>query len=205
MVGSALFALGVVLSLVAELDAAVAGWTFFAGSVFFTTAGLLQFLLSRQTREPSDASEPAPSWLGRRLRGRSIDWTASAIQLVGTLLFNVNTFRAATLADPTVAEANRLIWTPDALGSVMFLVSSGLAFVPEVRWRRHEHARDRSWLIAALNLTGLIFFGLSAVGALALPASGALVNEVWANAGTFLGAVCFFVGAALLVPRRRGH
>ena len=202
MVGSFLFALGVPLSLDSDLDPSVAGWTFFAGSVFFTTAGLLQFLSSREHAQPASGESSGGSWIGRKFHARSLDWTASAIQLAGTLFFNVNTFRAATILDPTTAEVNRLVWAPDALGSILFLVSSGIAFAPEVRWRRHRHARNRSWAIGALNLLGSVFFGLSAIGALLLPDTGSAVNVVWANAGTFLGAVCFFVGAALLLPRR---
>lgn len=130
-----------------------------------------------------------------------MDWTASAIQLAGTVLFNVNTFRAATLVDPSATEANRLIWAPDALGSIAFLVSSAIAFAPEVRWRRHRHRRDRSWAIGALNLLGSVFFGMSAIGAIMLTGSDEVLRASWANGGTFLGALCFLVGAVLLFPR----
>jgi hypothetical protein len=53
-------------------------------------------------------------------------------------------------------------------------------------------------------LTGSVLFGVSAVGALVLR-SGTDVSLVWANIGTFLGAVCFLVGAWLFgwPPRRR--
>jgi hypothetical protein len=200
-VGSALFALGTVFAVSSGASAELAGWTYFVGSVFFTTAGLLQFVSSREADRPPQREHTGRRRFEALRRPRSMDWTASAIQLVGTVLFNVNTFRAATLVDPSATEVNRLIWAPDALGSVAFLVSSGIAFAPEVRWRRHRHRRDRSWAIGALNLLGSIFFGLSAIGALVLPESDALVNESWSNGGTFLGAVCFFIGAVLLVPR----
>jgi hypothetical protein len=200
MVGSTLFAVGVPLSRSADL-ADSAGWVFFAGSIFFTTAAFLQMITSRTTM----LAEPAghASWLRRRLHSRDLDWTASAAQLIGTVFFNVNTWRAATLTDPTVSEVNRLVWTPDLIGSVLFLVSSALAFAPGVRARRHGHVRDRSWLIGASNMLGSVFFGLSAVGALTLPSTGSAFNEQWADLGTFLGALCFLVGAALLLPHRR--
>lgn len=202
MVGSSLFTIGVPLSL-SSLPLSVSQWVFFAGSVFFTTAALLQFLTSREELEPVDAVAGRRGWLAAIARDRTVDWAASAIQLVGTVAFNVTTLRAALDAagtgDATVAQ----VWNPDAVGSVMFLVSSGLAFAPEVRWRRHRHARDRSWAIAALNLVGSVFFGASAVGAYTT-SSGQLVSAQWANVGTLVGALCFLAGAALLLPRRRG-
>lgn len=202
MVGSLLFAVGVPLSL-SSLPLAVSQWVFFAGSVFFTTAGLLQFLTSREELEPVDSTGHESAWLAAVARPRTVDWTASAVQLLGTVAFNVTTLRsafdAAGAGDATTAQ----VWNPDAVGSVMFLVSSGLAFAPEVRWRRHRHARDRSWAIAALNLVGSIFFGASAVGAYTLTSTDQLVSLEWANVGTFLGAVCFLAGAALLLPRQQ--
>ncbi len=200
-VGSVLFAVGVPLSLVKALPASVAGWVFFAGSVFFTLAGLRQFLTSRDELEPEGSSGVLP-WLGDVLRPRTADWTASAVQLVGTLAFNVTTLRGALNAAGRSADPASAVWFPDAVGSVLFLVSSGIAMAPEVRWRRHAHARDRSWSIAALNLTGSIFFGASAVGAYTIPSDDQLLSAWWSNVGTFVGAVCFLAGAILLYPRR---
>ena len=56
--------------------------------------------------------------------------------------------------------------------------------------------------MAALNYVGSIFFMLSALGAYTLSTTGDMVNITWVNAGTFVGAVCFFLGAYLLLPRR---
>ena len=184
IVGSALFAVGVPLSLTA-LPAAVAAWTFVAGSVFFTSAALLQLLASWE----------------RRPRSRP-DWVASAVQLVGTVAFNVTTVRAALDASGARTISAAVVWRPDAVGSVLFLVSSGIAMAPEVRWHRHAHARDRSWAIATLNLAGSVLFGASAIGAWTVPSSDALLSEWWSNVGTVGGAICFLAGAVLLLPRR---
>jgi hypothetical protein len=85
---------------------------------------------------------------------------------------------------------------------VLFLVSSAIAMRPEVRRFRHSHVRERSWAIAALNLVGSVFFGLSAVGAFPEPTGSGVADLMWANAGTLLGALCFLVGALLVLPRR---
>ena len=49
------------------------------------------------------------------------------IQLIGTLFFNITTF-AGTRADLNLAQERHLIWAPDVLGSVAFLVASWLAY-----------------------------------------------------------------------------
>jgi uncharacterized membrane protein YgdD (TMEM256/DUF423 family) len=79
-------------------------------------------------------------------------------------------------------------------------VSSALAFAEVChRWvclRR----RSLSWWIVALNLLGSIAFGVSAVASLVEPSSGEPLSARIANAGTWVGGVCFLVGALLLMP-----
>lgn len=202
MVGSALFAIGVPLSLDSGLAPAVAAWTFFVGSLFFTTAGALQLLTSRERFEPAGRGDRSRVVLGQALRARDIDWGAAATQFLGTLAFNVTTLRGALVASGSSDASAALVWRPDAVGSALFLVASALALLPEVRRRRHDHVRGRSWTIAALNMLGSVFFGLSAIGAFTDPSSDELLNARWSNSGTFLGALCFLLGAALLLPRR---
>ena len=85
------------------------------------------------------------------------------------------------------------------LGSIAFLVASALAYAevrrPWLRWR----PRDLGWSIATLNMVGSIAFGVSAVAAYVL-SDDTLRDAQRANAGTFVGAICFLVGAALLIP-----
>ena len=65
--------------------------TFFIGSLFFTSAGFLQY------REAVDAAPRRPGTARRKVfvfqPGR-IDWLATAVQSVGTVEFNVSTFVA---------------------------------------------------------------------------------------------------------------
>ncbi len=197
MIGSACFAIGAVPGFVSLVGVGADGVTFFVGSIFFTSAGYLQFLEVVNT-------SPTPSHGDRRLRlaswePRRIDWLATAIQLAGTVFFNISTFRA--MIDSLDAEPESLlVWRPDALGSVCFLVASWLAYAEVghgwLSWRPH----DLGWTIAALNLAGSLFFGLSAIGAYVVPATGEVLNAALANSGTFLGAIGFLVGAALLLP-----
>ena len=51
-----------------------------------------------------------------------------------------------------------------------------------------------------MNLLGCIAFGLAAAGAYLVPATGQVVSDAAANIGTAFGALCFLVGALLLLP-----
>jgi hypothetical protein len=162
-----------------ETDALV----FFLGSILFTTAAALQ-------------------WRGslplRRVRQR--DWWSSSVQLVGTLFFNVTTFHALTVAVGSTSY-DRLVWRPDAFGSLCFLVSGALAYVEVAGGLAHRPPATTAGVVAVSNLLGCIAFGLSALGAYVLPTSGSEVNATLANATTALGALGFLVGALLLIPQ----
>jgi len=121
------------------------------------------------------------------------DRWASAIQSAGTLAFNVST-GLAMVQNLSAAQEDRYVWRPDAVGSVCFLVASAIAV-------RIATGPDRP--IAWWNMVGSIAFGISAVGAYVIPDSGDLQNATAANMGTFLGALCFLVGALMLVRLSR--
>ena len=55
-------------------------------------------------------------------------------------------------------------------------------------------------LFVAVNLAGCVAFGVSAVTGFVLPATGQEVNVGLTNAFTSLGALCFLVGALLMLP-----
>jgi hypothetical protein len=182
MVGSACFAVGAAPGYATALGARVDDVTYFVGSLFFTSAALLQFLEART--------------------GSRLDWWASSIQLAGTFFFNVSTAHAL-ITNLSAAQTDQKVWRPDAFGSVCFLVASELAFMAVghawISWR----PRVMTWWIAFLNLVGSIAFGVSAVASYVIVDSGLVRNAERANAGTFVGALCFLVGAFLLLPSRR--
>jgi hypothetical protein len=197
-IGAFCFTVGPLPGFVELVGSAVDGLVFFVGSIFFTTAAALQCL------QTFNADRDPVGGKGGRFRvvafePHRIDWWSSVSQFAGTLLFNADTFRAMTTGFDNV-EYDRLVWTPDALGSALFLVSGYLAYVEVCGrfgcWRR----RDLEWLIAAVNLLGCIFFGISAVAAFVVPANGTVVDLAAANAFTALGGLCFLVGAVLLLP-----
>jgi hypothetical protein len=198
-IGSACFVLGPLPLYDDLLSASAVAWTFFVGSVFFTSAALLQFSETVSAPPgPDDATSDLPVF--RRLVGwapHRIDWWAAAIQLVGTVFFNVTTF-ASTLTGLDITEERRWIWAPDALGSVCFLVSSWLACAEAGAGERGLRGRSIGWKIAAINLLGSLAFGASAVAARYVHSTGEIANLALANLGTVIGGVCFFAGALLL-------
>jgi hypothetical protein len=168
---------GVIQAFGSGVDAAI----FFVGSIFFTTAAALQ------CRETYNADH-------------RIDWWSSVIQFAGTLLFNVDTFRALQTGFDDV-RYDRLVWTPDAIGSACFLISGYLAFIAVCSgpacWRR----RSPEWQIAAVNLLGCIAFGIAAVASYVVPSTGSVIDLAAANFATAFGGLCFLIGAVLLLPQ----
>jgi hypothetical protein len=202
-VGSICFALGALPAYLDRVSARTDGLTFFVGSIFFTAASYLSFV---EAANSPDAIQGGPvSHLPFRLadwRPRSIDWWATAIQLVGTVFFNVMTLLA--LHDNwSVSEENRLVWRPDVIGSICFLVASYLAWAEVCHSVGRLRFRDLSWWIVVLNLLGSVFFGISAVGAYVNPDTGDVTNLRLDNGGTVAGALCFLVAAVMLIPEAR--
>jgi hypothetical protein len=189
IVGSACFAAGSFPVYFLNVPAQAVGITFFIGSVFFTSAGLIQ--LQDQTQGFARLTQPDSKM-----------WWALIVQLAGMVFFNINTFRAA-FVDVPAEEVNRLIWAPDFFGSIAFLTASHLAWLVACGRLWCVRRANADWWMAALNYVGSIFFMLSALGAFTVDTTGEVVNIALVNAGTFFGAVCFLAGAYLLLPERR--
>ena len=199
-IGSLCFTVGAAPGYVDWVGTDADAITFFVGSLFFTTAAYLQFV------QTVSAPHAPASGAGDRFRfwtwepGR-IDWTASGVQLVGTVFFNVTTL-AAIDSSLDATQAHRLVWVPDMVGSICFLVASGLAWFEVSHGWWSWNLRSLSWRIAALNLLGSIAFGVSAVASKIVSTTGEPRNILLVNLGTAVGGVCFLVGALFLLPER---
>lgn len=154
--------------------------TFFAGSILFTVGGGLQV---------------AAALPGRRSpRGGPAAWWAAAIQSVGTLFFNVTTYRAMHTALSS-SEYNKLVWRPDALGSICFLVSGAIAYRASRRRGWLPARGGPGWWESAINLLGCILFGIAAIAGHVVPSTGSILDLAAANWTTSLGAACFLACA----------
>ena len=178
--GSACFLVGPIAFYATLVGPRADAITFFVGSILFTAGGALQSWLAA----PGRAADAA---------GRAAWWTA-IVQSLGTLFFNVTTFRAVQVT-LSQADYDRLVWRPDAFGSICFLVSGAIAYRASVRhgWLP---ARGRAgWWEPSINLLGCILFGISAVAGYLVPSTGSLINLAAANWNTALGAACFLACA----------
>jgi hypothetical protein len=205
MLGASCFALGAIPAYMRAVGASADAMTFFVGSIFFTSASYCQ-LLQAQSPGMTGVDEQrqhtriqAQSWAWRP---RDKNWLAAATQFPGTLFFNISTF-AATVNNLTAAEADKHVWRPDVFGSVLFLVASAYAISALGVGFWGLRLRVLPWWIAWLNMLGSVAFMASALASFVLPSTDTLIDIPLANAGTFLGAVCFLVGAALLLPAWR--
>ena len=131
-----------------------------------------------------------------------IDWQATAVQLVGTLEFDVGHYFAAIFAAVGTAQARHHVWRPDVFGSVCFLVASALAWFEVCHGWTAWRPRSLAWWITGVNLAGSVAFGLSAVASYVVPGTAELLSVPVTNLGTFVGAVCFLAGAVLLLFER---
>lgn len=187
IIGSSFFAAATVPGTGAVIDAHLANVLCFIGAWFFTAAGLIQLFLSGSIRERASSA-------GRRV---SAAWLTAATQSFGTIMFNVSTIAALIVVSRTADE--RLVWSPDAGGSIAFLISGCFAFVAYARTARPWDFGDRNWWSVLVNFAGCVAFGVSAIGAYVLM-SGSDLSGALASTGTFVGALCFLAAAAIALP-----
>jgi hypothetical protein len=127
-------------------------------------------------------------------------WLSAATQFAGTILFNIST--GAALLAHAVKPKRRLVWAPDMFGSVAFLVSGTLGILAVTAAVGIVELKSRDWQTEWINMIGCIACGVSALGAF-VTASGVTEDALLANAGTFVGALCFLVAALLVLPHER--
>ena len=205
VVGSACFVIGSVTAYLDAVGGPIDSITYFVGSIFFTSASYCQLV---QAQSPATTGvdvvaqhRPAPVRLWA-WRPHDRAWLAAASQFPGTLFFNISTF-AALASNATAGEADKSVWRPDLFGSVLFLVASTYGILAvSGRFLRWDPA-SLPWRIACINMLGSVLFMASALASYVLPATNEVLNVRVSVAGTLLGAVCFLVGAALMLPAWR--
>ncbi|MGC0362255.1 hypothetical protein ABH922_000239 [Rhodococcus sp. 27YEA15] len=187
--GSSLFALGSAPGFASVVGATGTNMAYFIGAWFFTGAAAIQLALAG----PMTGTRSDPPMI-------RADWLAAVVQFLGTLLFNIST--GAALRAHSIPEQKHLVWTPDAAGSVAFLISGVAAVIGFTHAARLFEPQSREWWAVWINLIGCVAFGASAVGGFVTTA-GATEDAILANSGTFVGALCFVAAALILLPRRQ--
>ncbi|MCC7554183.1 MAG: hypothetical protein KO202_06845 [Methanobacteriaceae archaeon] len=198
-IGSILFALGALppyLKIVGHVPDAI---TFFIGSVFFTSAAFLQYF--EEVNSYENLSKKKSKFKLFSFMPKRISWWSVVIQLIGTVSFNLTTFYAI-FKNLSIHQLIDLVWVPDMYGSICFLIACFLAWIEVSHGLISWNSNSFSWNISGVNMLGSIFFGISAIGATVIPSTGLVLNTFLVNMGTFLGAICFLIGAILLLPER---
>ncbi|MGE7387827.1 hypothetical protein ACQKM2_20340 [Streptomyces sp. NPDC004126] len=199
VIGGAHFALGAAVAQFGSGDPLESASIYFAGGLFFNTGGYTSLLQVLNAPQHSRGGGPLVTnrWRWWGYEPMRLAWLSAFALFAGTLVFGVNLLDSF-LQGLSVQQTNRLIWTPDVIGCLLFLASGHLAFV-EICHRSRPCLRSRSlgWWVVAVNQLGSVLFMVSALAAFTRPATGSLVNTDIANWGTLTGALCFSVGGVL--------
>ena len=132
-----------------------------------------------------------------------IGWLSTALQFVGTLLFNVNTFDALHPGFDWLQQ-DLAIWVPDFFGSLLFLISGYLAFVETCHAHFAWRPDNLSWWVTLSNLIGCVAFMISAAYAFVPPTPMDFEATRLSLQFTLIGAVGFLLGSLLMLPESAG-
>ncbi|MFC9950442.1 hypothetical protein ACFVIN_07865 [Streptomyces prasinus] len=199
VLGGALFAAGAAVAQFGSGDATTCASLYFAGGLCFNTGGgasLLQVINAPRHVPGAEGALVTQRWRWWSHEPARADWLSTFILFAGTLVFAVNLL-ASFLQGLTVQQINRLIWAPDMIGCVLFLISGHLALVEICHGRPRLLPRRLGWWIVAVNQLGSVLFMVSALAAYTRPVTGSLINADIANWGTLTGALCFSAGGLL--------
>lgn len=198
-VGGSLFALGAIVAQLGSGSPTTAASLYFAGGIFFSTGGYASLLGAiNAPRSVGAGGVPVVGrWRWWSYEPQRIDWLSTFLLFAGTLAFGISLV-TAFLKGLTTHQANRLIWSPEMIGCILFLLSGHFAMTEIChRFRPCLRRRDLGWAIVAINQIGSILFIISALAAFTRPLTGSPVNVDVANWGTLTGAVCFAIGGVM--------
>ncbi|WP_129297543.1 hypothetical protein [Streptomyces lydicus] len=198
LLGGALFALGAVLAQFSSRRPTVTATIYFVGGAFFTLGGYASLVqaINAPRRESAAGALTTHRFRWWSYEPGRIDWLTTFLLFAGTLVFGVNLLDSF-LQGLTARQMNRLVWAPDMIGCLLFLISGQLAVVEICHRLLCLHRRSLGWWIVAVNQFGSVLFMVSAVAAFTRPETDSLVSVGIANGGTLTGALCFAVAGVL--------
>ncbi len=201
--GGALFTLGAVLSQLTAAGETTINSTFLIGGVFFSTGAYAA--LVQEINSPRgigrDGVLTQDRWRWWAYEPNRAGWVSAFVLFCGTLAFAVSLIDVF-LTDLSQTQLDRLIWAPEMVGCILFLVSGHIAIIEVCHGRFRLSPRTLGWWIVTVNQLGSWLFLLSGLAAFVRPATGAVINVAVINWGTALGAACFSAaGVAQLFER----
>jgi hypothetical protein len=193
-----LFAIGAALAQADIGGPRLAALVYMVGGVFFSTGGYAGVLLAiNAPHRRRDGGWGSAPWRWWAREPANIDYLAAAVLFAGTLVFAINLVDSL-IGDLTAAQEDRLVWSPDVIGCLLFLISGHLAMVdicgswwPGSRGKTLR-GENLGWWIVAINQVGSVLFMVAAVASF-VRADGDMIAVGIANWGTLTGALCFAV------------
>jgi hypothetical protein len=198
LVGGSLFAIGAALSQAHVGGPRLAAVVYLVGGVFVSTggyAGVLLAINAPHRRRDGEWARGPWRWFARE--PANFDYLAAAVLFTGTLVFAVNLIDSL-VGELTPTQIDRLVWNPDIIGCLLFLISGHLAMIDIygtwLPWRSGKRLRTENlgWWIVLVNQVGSVLFMVSAVASY-VRADGDMIAVGIANWGTLTGALCFAV------------
>ncbi|MFL5832666.1 MAG: hypothetical protein ACJ76B_01620 [Solirubrobacterales bacterium] len=198
LVGGSLFALGALLAQAHVGGPRLAAAVFMVGGIFFTTGGYASVLQVANAPRGADTDGVvrASKWRWWSTEPGRLDWASAVVLFVGTLYFGAS-LAVALFGDITEAQEHRLVWAPEFVGCILFLVSGHLALTEMHRDRPRGRRADLGWWIVVVNQVGSALFMVSAIAAFVRPATGDELAVGIANWACFAGSSCFAVAGAM--------
>jgi hypothetical protein len=203
VVGGSLFAIGAALAQ-SGADPTMYCSVYLVGGVFFSTGGYASVLLVVNRPLETRAGVVAGSWRWWAREPNRIEWLSAAVLFIGTLVFAIN-LTDSFIHGLTAGGEDRLVWSPDVIGCLLFLISGHLAINEIGHGRRVFRPRELEWWIVYVNQLGSVLFMVSAIASFVEPSSSAEVNVGVANWGTLTGAACFAIAGVLQEFERPGE
>jgi hypothetical protein len=202
-IGGALFTIGAIFSQTDAVSTATINWTFLVGGFFFSTgayAALVQDLNSPHGID-SDGRLTEKRWRWWAYEPHRPGWLAAFVLFCGTLAFAISLIDAF-IQTLDRAQIDHLIWAPEIVGCVLFLVSGHIGIIEVCHGRFRFLPRSLGWWIVVVNQIGSWLFFASGLAAYVRPLTGEVVSVAVINWGTGLGAACFsLAGLAQLFER----
>ncbi|GJD06659.1 hypothetical protein Gasu2_10620 [Galdieria sulphuraria] len=203
LVGSIIFTIGLI------------GWPFFVGSIFYTVGAYIRILevLNAPPVHPMISDEDSVRLSVDILEHRKIrlfgwepwrwDFLGALIQQIGACLYNINCFvgNGNSAFNLSFYETQFILWLPDTLGSICFVVSSYF-FIVEYghRWWTWDPKSLLYWTVLCnfMGAIGFLLNGAFGFGEYAFP-SNSLYVYIGSDLPLLFGCICFSLGGLFLI------
>jgi hypothetical protein len=203
ILGGALFTVGALLAQYGVATLPTVDWTFMIGGLWFSIgayASLVQELNSPR-KIGDDGTLSAHTWRWWAYEPNRPGWLAAFVLFCGTLAFAISLIDAF-LSGLSTGQVDRLVWAPELVGCILFLLSGHIGILEVCHGRYRLMTSSLGWWIVIVNQIGSWLFMLSGLAAFVRPATGEAISVGLINWGTASGAACFSAaGVAQLFER----